>query len=63
MNLNRVAKLGLSPLRINFTDQTRQGRKSTLLLRLAPTPAHRTSVNKTVDGYSTGHIKAISKQL
>lgn len=50
MNLNRVAKLGLSPLRINFTDQTRQGRKSTPLLRLAPTPAHRTSVNKTVDG-------------
>lgn len=63
MNLNRVAKLGLSLLRINFTYQTRQGRKSTPLSRLAPTPAHRTSVNKTVDGYSTGHIKAISKQL
>lgn len=63
MNLNRVAKLGLSPLRINFTYQTRQGRKSTPLSRLAPTPANRTSVNKTVDGYSTGHIKAISKQL
>ena len=63
MNLNRVAKLGLSPLRINFTYQTRQGRKSTPLSRLVPTPAHRTSVNKTVDGYSTGHIKAISKQL
>lgn len=60
MNLNRVATLGLSPRRINFTDQTRQGRKSTPLF---PTPAHRTSVNKTVDGYSTGHIKAISKQL
>lgn len=57
MNLNRVARL------VNFTYQTRQGRKSTPLSRLAPTPANRTSVNKTVDGYSTGHIKAISKQL